>query len=276
MGRFVSADTVVPEAGNPQALNRYAYVLGNPLRYVDPTGYYNESTVREYMKGVYGDGWKGAEWGQRLFECLVEAVAGDVIFTVGPDQDLGTYRVVGTALGAGEELWGLESIGRNLTDGMANQMSREQFAGADDLAGQTILGLFGPDAENLYRAKQAYASAVTNSEGDARLLRLLIDAPVGLIGFGLPTPLPPLLQVLQATGQGLAMDQVLNLWPGNLIEQGATVVTWQHPQDMYTGALLVISEGLVVEYNHYTIDPSITQKYNAQWHYPSHGPTIPH
>jgi RHS repeat-associated protein len=40
LGRFVSADTVVPEAGNPQALNRYAYVLGNPLRYNDPTGHY--------------------------------------------------------------------------------------------------------------------------------------------------------------------------------------------------------------------------------------------
>jgi RHS repeat-associated protein len=40
LGRFVSADTVVPQAGNPQALNRYAYVLGNPLRYNDPTGHY--------------------------------------------------------------------------------------------------------------------------------------------------------------------------------------------------------------------------------------------
>jgi len=26
---------------NPQALNRYAYCLNNPLRYVDPTGHYS-------------------------------------------------------------------------------------------------------------------------------------------------------------------------------------------------------------------------------------------
>jgi RHS repeat-associated protein len=38
LGRFVQADTIVPEPGNPQALNRYSYVLNNPLRYVDPTG----------------------------------------------------------------------------------------------------------------------------------------------------------------------------------------------------------------------------------------------
>ena len=38
LGRFVQADTIVPEPGNPQALNRYSYVLNNPLRYTDPTG----------------------------------------------------------------------------------------------------------------------------------------------------------------------------------------------------------------------------------------------
>ncbi len=39
LGRFISADTLVPEPGNPQALNRYAYVLNNPLRLVDPSGH---------------------------------------------------------------------------------------------------------------------------------------------------------------------------------------------------------------------------------------------
>jgi hypothetical protein len=29
----------VPEPGNPQALNRYAYVYNNPLRYTDPSGH---------------------------------------------------------------------------------------------------------------------------------------------------------------------------------------------------------------------------------------------
>jgi RHS repeat-associated protein len=39
LGRFVSADSVLPEPGNPQALNRYSYVLGNALRFTDPTGH---------------------------------------------------------------------------------------------------------------------------------------------------------------------------------------------------------------------------------------------
>jgi RHS repeat-associated protein len=39
LGRFISADSIVPELGNPQSLNRYSYVLNNPFRYTDPTGH---------------------------------------------------------------------------------------------------------------------------------------------------------------------------------------------------------------------------------------------
>jgi RHS repeat-associated protein len=39
LGRFLQPDPIVPEPGNPQALNRYAYVYNNPLRYVDGSGH---------------------------------------------------------------------------------------------------------------------------------------------------------------------------------------------------------------------------------------------
>jgi RHS repeat-associated protein len=39
IGRFLSADTIVPGAGNPQAFNRYSFVLNRPLNMVDPTGH---------------------------------------------------------------------------------------------------------------------------------------------------------------------------------------------------------------------------------------------
>ncbi len=38
LGRFIQADSIVPEPGNPQELNRYTYVLNNPCRHVDPSG----------------------------------------------------------------------------------------------------------------------------------------------------------------------------------------------------------------------------------------------
>ena len=39
LGRFAQADTVVPDAGNSQAYDRYAYTLNNPIRYIDPSGH---------------------------------------------------------------------------------------------------------------------------------------------------------------------------------------------------------------------------------------------
>jgi len=43
LGRFLSADTIVPEPGNPQALNRYAYAANHPIKYRDPTGHWVET-----------------------------------------------------------------------------------------------------------------------------------------------------------------------------------------------------------------------------------------
>ncbi|MCL5994832.1 MAG: RHS repeat-associated core domain-containing protein, partial [Chloroflexi bacterium] len=39
LGRFLSADSLVPQPGDPQSLNRYSYALDNPLKYTDPTGH---------------------------------------------------------------------------------------------------------------------------------------------------------------------------------------------------------------------------------------------
>jgi RHS repeat-associated protein len=39
LGRFVQADTVVPNPANPQDLNRYAYAANSPLSFVDPNGH---------------------------------------------------------------------------------------------------------------------------------------------------------------------------------------------------------------------------------------------
>ena len=39
LGRFISADTIVPRPGNPQDFNRYTYAANNPVLYNDPSGH---------------------------------------------------------------------------------------------------------------------------------------------------------------------------------------------------------------------------------------------
>lgn len=39
VGRFISADTIVPDPGNPQSYNRYSYTRNNPVNLTDPTGH---------------------------------------------------------------------------------------------------------------------------------------------------------------------------------------------------------------------------------------------
>jgi RHS repeat-associated protein len=58
IGRFVSADSVVPKLGDPQNLNRYAYNRNNPLKYVDPTGHDFEDFAA-FLTGI-AYGWGNA------------------------------------------------------------------------------------------------------------------------------------------------------------------------------------------------------------------------
>jgi RHS repeat-associated protein len=39
LGRFTQADTIVPDPGDGQSLNRYSYANNNPLKYTDPSGH---------------------------------------------------------------------------------------------------------------------------------------------------------------------------------------------------------------------------------------------
>jgi len=53
LGRFISADSIVPEPGNLQAYNRYSYCLNNPVVYSDPSGQFSLGDVfNAFITGV--------------------------------------------------------------------------------------------------------------------------------------------------------------------------------------------------------------------------------
>lgn len=48
LGRFISADTIVPSPADPQQLNRYSYASNNPVLYTDPTGHCSVAGQQTY------------------------------------------------------------------------------------------------------------------------------------------------------------------------------------------------------------------------------------
>ncbi len=60
IGRFISANPVVSDPTNPQALNRYSYVLNSPLRYVDPSGYDEYDSYYAYSHNIGYSDWGGS------------------------------------------------------------------------------------------------------------------------------------------------------------------------------------------------------------------------
>jgi|GEM_PF-1806039 len=114
LARWLSADTLVPGAGNPQALNRYAYVTNNPLNAIDPSGHmpcgmacpYDYTTWEINFGVAYRGSW---DPGQQAGNRSRAAQAASLMLDLGPGVgdvkgliEVGTGRdlVSGEALGA--------------------------------------------------------------------------------------------------------------------------------------------------------------------------------
>ncbi len=85
LARFIQPDAIVPDPGDPQSLNRYSYSSNNPIRYTDPTGFFSEEQIMNYLGvdnwdavlAMFEEGGKFAgAWG--FLEVLRQAELGDV------------------------------------------------------------------------------------------------------------------------------------------------------------------------------------------------------
>ena len=75
VGRFLSADPLVQNPAWAQSFNRYTYVLNNPLKYIDPTGFQAESKA----DGGSSDGGTASESGG------ISEDGGSSLFTIDPE-----------------------------------------------------------------------------------------------------------------------------------------------------------------------------------------------
>jgi len=135
LGRFIAPDTIVPEPGNPQALNRYAYVYNNPVRYTDPTGHWTE----EELAAAFGPDWRDKYFGKgaafegrdKLLEFLISKQTTNQVVL---EMVRSFFEMAGAAHSRGMGFENIDALGARIafTGGAAG------FAG---LSGDAILNL---------------------------------------------------------------------------------------------------------------------------------------
>ena len=127
VGRFISADTIVPDPKNPQSYNRYSYALNSPTNFTDPTGH----CTSNYEAGS-----------QDMDTCLSA-------------WNSVTSYLFGTAFGPGG------------SGHFPNEMVSDWLANADIGTLEKVMQNFGIDYGYVYTPPQGYLTQVATLEHDA-------------------------------------------------------------------------------------------------------------
>lgn len=101
LGRFIQADTLVPDWGNPQSYNRYSYCHNNPLCYTDPSGHddsYTGASGRAMLQAEDGEASRVAQGGRKSAAVMAAVMKTAVAVTP-----------AGTAMNVGEAVTGKEA-----------------------------------------------------------------------------------------------------------------------------------------------------------------------
>lgn len=141
IGKFITADTIVPNPLDPEAFNRYAYANNNPLSYTDPTGHFGffaafaigfafSATVTAIQGGDFGailtNGFIGglaAAAGNGAFTAVQGATASTILAGVAAGVSAAlvssaAYSAAGYDVNIGKNI-GLGALAGGITGGIA-------------------------------------------------------------------------------------------------------------------------------------------------------------
>ncbi|HPJ14582.1 MAG TPA: RHS repeat-associated core domain-containing protein [Spirochaetota bacterium] len=77
IGRFVTADNIIPEEYSTQSWNRFSYCKGNPVRYKDPTGHDPADEISNFLSELKGVLEESAD--SQLSVAKETASSGDIV-----------------------------------------------------------------------------------------------------------------------------------------------------------------------------------------------------
>jgi RHS repeat-associated protein len=221
LGRFISPDSIVPNPGDPQDLNRYSYVRGNPIRFNDPSGHcWNpltgsadqciaawQRTIDAYQTGerrlgvlaLHSSGITDrlVKTSEKIDQLNADA---DVVFSNAPLEErllpsvrLGVWAttIAAAIVGAGQLTKAAGAATTELANPVPNRMARVvSLRGGRELSDISMLGL--PEEQNVFVTAADDIAGVTTSRGLAERLTLvdrsgtLIEGPYAVFEFDTP------------------------------------------------------------------------------------------
>ncbi|MCK5009016.1 MAG: RHS repeat-associated core domain-containing protein [Deltaproteobacteria bacterium] len=99
VGVFMAADSIVPDPYSSQSMNRYMYVLGNPVIYSDPSGH-DAYTSAVIAQSAYWNGFRGGFGGLPPGYGLYGTVAGHYAYGYAHPQTTAAVRAYANIAGS--------------------------------------------------------------------------------------------------------------------------------------------------------------------------------
>lgn len=156
IGRFISPDPYIQDITNLQSLNRYSYVMNNPLSYTDPSGYFFKSL----FKGI-GNIFKAIASNWR--ELVVAAVAITVaIATGGTGMSIANIILSGASSGFAAATTSTLLSGGNIATALKAGIRGAVISGVTAVATFGIGGIENAAARSLSHGVLQGASNVVN------------------------------------------------------------------------------------------------------------------
>ncbi|MDZ4241569.1 MAG: toxin TcdB middle/N-terminal domain-containing protein [Candidatus Omnitrophota bacterium] len=171
LGRFITADSIVPGYDNPQAFNRYSYALNNPINRVDPSGHWSFKKFWKAAVGAFIGAVAGIIAGPAGLALVGATMAGVIGGAVGGavtgGLEAGWRGALFGALGGGAlggiGAWGISEFGWQFGAGML--IAGAGAAGATDRWDSFIGGLTGGIAGGLVANAWIQSSQATGTNG---------------------------------------------------------------------------------------------------------------
>ncbi len=213
----------MPDPANPQSLNRYSYVLNNPLRYIDPSGMLTEEEIESLgpgtLRGLLDDAVDPA-----FYRMLRVADWGDSVY-LGFDNEnylyfdlvQGSGLVNTTAVISGEghpelrNAWDVVDLATDVTI-LRNSGVKSRLNLYDGDSGKRRKGFKIQQANVAARTAELFAGIALATAGGVAILVGVVTLPVGGVGLAVGAA----GGIATTAGWELARDAVHELSGGSM------------------------------------------------------------